>query len=131
MASTIYWPHYVLGAFALSAAVLFRPLSHRAEILGYLRPYEVENIHGEDLTLIPDTIQCEDLHHHLPSGLLFAGCQGSEEERFSWFPPIANFKNEKAAMKSNGGIYVVNPKVSTRNVFLTSCNRRARAKRIP
>ena len=130
MASTIYWPHYVLGVFTLSAAILFRPLSHRAEILGYLRPYEVENIHGEDLTLIPDTIQCEDLHHHIPSGLLFAGCQGSEEERFSWFPPLANFKDEKAAIKSKGGIYVVNPKVCTRIFFfLTLCNRRALAKK--
>ncbi|MCJ1358095.1 MAG: hypothetical protein MMC33_008093 [Icmadophila ericetorum] len=123
MASSIYFPHYVLGALVLSASVFYKPLSLRAEVLGLLRPHDsIQNVHGEDLKIIPDTVQCEDLHHHLPSGLLFAACQGSEDERFSWFPPLANFKDHNAAEKSQGGLYVVDPK--TKKIYQTFTSQR-------
>ena len=94
-------------------ALLYSPFKLRAEVLGFTRSFKPPlNIHGEDLQVIPNTVQCEDIHHHLPSGLLFAGCQGRAEERFSWFPPLDIFKDEKAAARGDGGIYVIDPKVN-------------------
>ncbi|MCJ1478612.1 hypothetical protein MMC13_007293 [Lambiella insularis] len=97
------------------AGLLYNPIKLRAEVLGFLRPSSVEDIHGEGLRIIPNTVQCEDLHHHLPSGLLFTACQGQAEARYSWFPPSggANFKDHKAADKSHGSIYVIDPKTFT------------------
>lgn len=101
-----------IAALAAAGALLYNPLKLRAEVLGFTRPYgSVQNIHGEGLKVIPDTVQCEDLHHHLPSGLLFTACQGKAAERFSWFPPLANFRDKKAADNSKGSIYVIDPKV--------------------
>lgn len=94
-------------------ALLYSPLKLRAEVLGFTRSFKpFHNIHGEGLQVIPNTVQCEDLHHHLPSGRLFAGCQGRAEERFSWFPPLDIFKDESAAGRSDGGIFVIDTKVT-------------------
>ena len=103
-----------IAGLAAIGGLLYNPLKLRAEVLGLTRPYSsIKNIHGEGLKIIPDTVQCEDLHHHVPSGQLFAACQGKAAERFLWFPPLANFKDRKAADKSKGSIYVIDPKVRT------------------
>ncbi|MCJ1282967.1 hypothetical protein MMC26_002294 [Xylographa opegraphella] len=101
---------------AALAALLYNPIKLRAEVLGYTRSQaSIRNIHGEDLRVIPNTVQCEDLHYHLPSGLLFAACQGRSAERFSWFPasPEGNFRDPKAAADSQGGLFVIDPKTFT------------------
>ncbi|MCJ1380675.1 hypothetical protein MMC17_003783 [Xylographa soralifera] len=100
-------------AIAAFAALLYNPIKLRAEVFGFTRSQvSIQNIHGEDLKVIPNTVQCEDLHHHLPSGLLFAGCQGRPAERFSWFPASTkgNFRDPKAAADSQGGLFVIDPK---------------------
>lgn len=110
MAAKAFLGYILLSIFA---ALLYNPIKLRAEVLGFLRPKSVDDIHGEGLKIIPNTVQCEDLHHHLPSGLLFAACQGQATARYSWFPPSsgANFKDHKAAAESHGSIYVIDPKV--------------------
>ncbi|MCJ1405775.1 hypothetical protein MMC11_009005 [Xylographa trunciseda] len=103
-------------ALAAVGALLYNPIKLRAEVLGFTRSQaSIQNIHGEGLKVIPNTVQCEDLHHHLPSGLLFAACQGRPAERFLWFPasPEANFRDPKAAARSEGGVFVINPKTFT------------------
>ena len=101
-------------ALAALAALLYNPIKLRVVVLGFTRSQaSIQNIHGEELKVIPNTVQCEDLHHHLPSGLLFAGCQGRSAERFLWFPasPQGNFRDPKAAAASQGGLFVIDPKV--------------------
>ncbi|MCJ1320143.1 hypothetical protein MMC15_005481 [Xylographa vitiligo] len=103
-------------ALAALAALLYNPIKLRVVVLGFTRSQaSIQNIHGEELKVIPNTVQCEDLHHHLPSGLLFAGCQGRSAERFLWFPasPQGNFRDPKAAAASQGGLFVIDPKTFT------------------
>ena len=111
MGSLLY---VTVAALTAAGGLLYNPLKLRAEVVGIFRPLQsIQNVHGEGLRLIPDTVQCEDVHHHLPSGLLFAACQDkkTEVERYSWFPPLANFKDHTAATRSAGSIVVVDPKV--------------------
>lgn len=77
-----------LAVIASLGAVLYKPLSLRIEVLGINRPLnKIVNIHGEDFQIIPDTLYTEDLHHHLPSGLLFGASEENPETRYKWFPP--------------------------------------------
>ena len=77
----------VLAVFASLFAVLYKPLSLRVEVLGVNRPLDkIENIHGEGLQIVPDTLYTEDLHYHEPSGLLFGASEEKEEARWHWFP---------------------------------------------
>jgi len=69
-------------------AFVENPVIDRVKTLGLFRYLStVENIHGEDFQLIPNTFACEDLHHHLPSGLLFGVSEPDTESRWKWFPP--------------------------------------------
>lgn len=78
----------VLAVLASLVAVLYKPLTLRVEVLGINRPLDkVQNIHGEEFQMIPDTLYTEDLHHHLPSGLLFGASEEKPEARWQWFPP--------------------------------------------
>jgi len=75
-----------LAVLASIIAILFPSLSLRAEVLGITRK-TFENIHGEDFRIIPDTQNCEDLHLHTPSGLIFGASQANDRVRSNWFPP--------------------------------------------
>lgn len=78
----------VLAVLASLVAVLYKPLTLRVEVLGINRPLDkVQNIHGEEFQIIPDTLYTEDLHHHLPSGLLFGASEEKPGARWQWFPP--------------------------------------------
>lgn len=69
-------------------ASLFKPLTLRVKVLGVSRLFgSIENIHGEDLQVIPDTLFTEDLHYHAQSGQLFGASEGDEKTRNTWFPP--------------------------------------------
>lgn len=71
------------------AALLYKPVTLRLEVLGLIRPWDkIQNIHGEDFRIIPDTLYCEDLHYHEPSGLLFGASEEKPESRAKWFPPF-------------------------------------------
>ena len=107
-------PIFFAALTASVVALLYNPVKLRAEVLGFTRsPTTLQNIHGEGLRIIPDTVLCEDLHQHGPSGLLFAGCQGRPAERYLWFPPApgAILKDPKAAADSQGGVFLIDPEV--------------------
>ncbi|MCJ1401531.1 hypothetical protein MMC11_004746 [Xylographa trunciseda] len=102
----------ILAVLALVTAVLYNPITLRIQVLGISRSFgTIENIHGEDLRVIPDTLYCEDLHHHLPSGLLFGASEDNSENRWKWFPPITIFSDPTAL--GHGTIVVIDPKTFT------------------
>lgn len=73
------------------AALLYKPVALRLEVLGLTRPLgKLQNIHGHDFHLIPDTLYCEDLHYHKPSNLLFGASEEKPETRWKWFPPFVD-----------------------------------------
>ena len=79
---------FFLSTLALLASILYEPITRRMEVFGINRPlHKIHNIHGEDLKIIPDTIYCEDLHYHEPSGLLFGAAETDKVARKKWFPP--------------------------------------------
>ncbi|MCJ1281307.1 hypothetical protein MMC26_000626 [Xylographa opegraphella] len=102
----------ILTALVSLAAVLYSPIALRVKVLGVSRGFgTIQNIHGEALRVIPDTLYCEDLHHHLPSGLLFGASEDNPENRWKWFPPIAIFSEPTAL--GHGTIVVIDPKTFT------------------
>lgn len=68
---------------------------------------------SSDFAVVADTPHCEDIHYHAASGLLFTACEGNEETRFSWFPPLANMDDPSVTLRSRGSIHILDPKVST------------------
>ena len=71
------------------AALFYKPVTVRLEVLGFTRPWDkIRNIHGEAFRIIPDTLYCEDLHYHEPSGLLFGASEEKVGGRAEWFPPF-------------------------------------------
>ena len=71
------------------AALLYKPVTLRLEVVGITRPLDkIQNVHGEDFRLIPDTFYCEDLHYHKFSNLLFGASEEKSESRWKWFPPF-------------------------------------------
>ncbi|KAK4100192.1 hypothetical protein N658DRAFT_567687 [Parathielavia hyrcaniae] len=89
------------------------PSVHRVvTVLGFLRRYPAgATPKGGEVIVIPDTVHCEDLHYHAPSGTLFTACEDNAETRFRWFPPLANFDDPELAGKSRGSIHVVDPNI--------------------
>lgn len=74
-------------------ALLSEPLVRRARVLGITRLWgSIENIHGIDARIIPNTQFTEDLHYHEPSGLIFGASEPNEERRWKWFPPYVLVK---------------------------------------
>jgi hypothetical protein len=99
-----------VGALTAATSIFYAPVVQVAEVMGYMRSLDqIYPIHGEGLRLIDNTLNCEDLHVHSPSGQLFAACQ-STATRQEWFPPALNFINIGAV--GDGSIYVIDPKVS-------------------
>ncbi|KAL2256358.1 hypothetical protein VTK26DRAFT_1789 [Humicola hyalothermophila] len=99
------------GALVAYLAYTIVPLFHRRlVVLGALRHYPEDVFKKDPVVVIPDTVQCEDLHYHAQSGTIFTACEDNFENRFKWFPPLANFDNPEAASKSQGSIHVIDPK---------------------
>ena len=102
----------LLGALFAYVLYTVAPFVHRtATVVGALRKYPAVAGVQDDTIAIPDTVYCEDLHYHAPSGTLFTACEDDTEGRFKWFPPLANFDHPELASKSQGSIHVVDPKV--------------------
>lgn len=99
-----------IAILAVLVALLTGPLSRQMTLLGFLRkPIDNERyIAGQNLIKIEDTMQCEDLHHHLTSNKLFTACEDSTLPRFGWFPPMQVFKQPSRA---TGSIHVIDPNV--------------------
>ncbi|KAI9842531.1 MAG: hypothetical protein M1838_003088 [Thelocarpon superellum] len=98
---------------------LYRPLALRSSVLGVLRPQAgIENIHGGEVQRIPDTLYCEDLHYHSPSGLLFTAAEDDETNRWRWYPPLGHWEDPTAL--GRGSIVVIDPKtMATTRLALT------------
>ncbi|KAI2469671.1 calcium-dependent phosphotriesterase [Annulohypoxylon bovei var. microspora] len=84
MALFLYLTTIVVG---ILSALLYAPLKREAAIVGLLRPLNSwKNIHGIENRVIGDTVACEDLHYHEPSGMLYSACTGDMVKATSWFP---------------------------------------------
>lgn len=81
---------FLLGGVLALGAALYNPLELRVRVLGINRPLPIQNMHGEEIRVIPDTPHAEDLHVHEPSGLIFTASEESEECRWKWFPPYVS-----------------------------------------
>ncbi|KAL2889970.1 Serum paraoxonase/arylesterase 2 [Ceratocystis lukuohia] len=106
----------VLCAFAaVIISLKVRPALERScQVGGIWRTVNSSLVYrDDDLVYIPDTIQCEDLHFHQPSGLIFTACQDNHHSRLSWFPPLSNFDDPIQAMDTQGSIHVINPETFT------------------
>ncbi|KAI0599488.1 serum paraoxonase/arylesterase [Biscogniauxia sp. FL1348] len=84
MALFLYLTVTVLGALA---ALLYTPLKQSAIVMGLTRPLESwENVHGLENRIVEDTVACEDVHYHAPTGTLYLGCVGDLVKASGWFP---------------------------------------------
>ncbi|KAK4041252.1 hypothetical protein C8A01DRAFT_14972 [Parachaetomium inaequale] len=101
----------LLGALLAYVFYTVGPFVYRAgTLLGVLRKYPNGAAVKGELIAIPDTVHCEDIHYHAPSGTLFTACEDNVETRFRWFPPLTNFDDPELGSKSRGSIHVVDPK---------------------
>ncbi|KAL2882065.1 hypothetical protein SGCOL_002326 [Colletotrichum sp. CLE4] len=66
-----------------------------------------------DFIYIDDTIHCEDIHYHTPSGLLFTACEDNEEGRGKWFPGLGTLDDPLTGSKQKGSLHVIDPKDMT------------------
>ncbi|OAA53846.1 serum paraoxonase/arylesterase family protein [Cordyceps fumosorosea ARSEF 2679] len=98
----------VVAVFA--GYINFGSIYRTLHITGVLRKDEC-TIATEKLEAIhiQGTPHCEDLHHHVASGLLFTACEGSVEARHSWFPPLTIFDDASKVVEAPGAITVIDP----------------------
>ena len=75
----------------------------------FREPGSTELAPGE-FVVVNGTINCEDLHLHEPSGLLFTACEDDVASRRKWFPPIEHFFNPSTE-RMKGKLEVIDPKV--------------------
>lgn len=102
----------LLSAFLAAPAIYNADLVRTFKVMGVFRnPTNTAIPDSSSLVVIDDTTHCEDLHYHAPSNLLFTACEGNQETRFSWFPPLANFDDPSITLKSRGSIHVIDPNV--------------------
>lgn len=103
----------LIAVIAAGWALFYRPIDHRLTVLGHHRAKDsFHAIHGSStLRAIPNTIHCEDLHHHRESNLLFTACQADTKARVAWFPPLEHFSDHKIA--GLGSLNVINPDTYT------------------
>jgi hypothetical protein len=89
---------------------MFTGLALRAKVLGLGRLFKpIQNIHGEELQVIPNTGLTEDLHYHAPSGQLFGTSEGDDTLRNAWYPPLLIWKDPRVI--GRGTIVVIDVKV--------------------
>lgn len=103
----------VLAGLTGLAAYLYGPPTQRALTkLGVYRELTSSSLADPaDLVVIPDTVQCEDLHYHAPSHTLFTACEDVYDTRFQWFPPLGLFDAPDLAWKAQGSLHTIDPEV--------------------
>ncbi|KAI0386462.1 calcium-dependent phosphotriesterase [Hypomontagnella monticulosa] len=106
MGVSLYVTLVVVGVLS---ALLYTPVKRTVVVLGFLRPLETwQNVHGVENRVIEDTIACEDLHHHEPSGMLYSACAGDLEKAATWFPGAGSLDHPENA--GYGSLVLINPK---------------------
>ncbi|KAK7215691.1 hypothetical protein V2G26_003694 [Clonostachys chloroleuca] len=95
------------AAAAFLAAYYFPVVHHWLTVLGFLRSANISHVE-EEIIRIEDTVHCEDVHRY--SDWLFTACEDSFPTRFSWFPPLAIFKDPVLASEARGSIHIIDTK---------------------
>ncbi|KAI1328706.1 serum paraoxonase/arylesterase family protein [Xylariaceae sp. FL0255] len=90
----------VLGAW------IYAPVKHNLSVLGVL-DQKTGIIHGVENRIIPDTIACEDLEYHAPSGMLYTACNGNIQTAAGWMPGAGSLEHPETV--SHGTIVVIDP----------------------
>ncbi|KAI1748997.1 serum paraoxonase/arylesterase family protein [Xylaria castorea] len=104
MAVFLYFVVTLLGALG---AWLYTPVRHFVAVAG-LRPFESSaNVHGVETQFIPDTVACEDLEYHAPSGMLYTACVGDIEIARGWNPGAEALA--RPVKSAYGAIEVIDP----------------------
>ncbi|GAB0138282.1 hypothetical protein EsDP_00006519 [Epichloe bromicola] len=115
----------VLVLVAVVAALIYTAeLPRTSVVLGFWRT-NANTIMTDpsDFQTIPDTVQCEDVHYHEPSNLLFTACEGSQDTRQAWFPGLAHLDDPAAGLKAQGSIEVIDARtMKARKLALTNFN---------
>ncbi|KAK5656871.1 hypothetical protein OQA88_4420 [Cercophora sp. LCS_1] len=78
--------------------------------LGIFGAFRTPGSSPHDVVVIPDTVNCEDIHYEPLTGNIFTACEDNVETRFGWFPPLANFDDPELGRKGKGSIHVIDPK---------------------
>jgi hypothetical protein len=87
-------------------------LYDRLSFFGAFRSsFESISTYSNEYFTIP-IAQSEDIALHSPSGLILAIGQGNIESRAGWFPGWANFDRPSGAAEADGGVWIIDPKVS-------------------
>ena len=106
----------VLAPLAALTAYLYSPVMQQLKVFGVFRPQAslISTHRGDDLRILPNTVMCEDIHHHREANLLFTACENDHTRRYSWFPPLGSFSDPSAITRGpKGGITVINPVSNT------------------
>ncbi|KAI3334444.1 serum paraoxonase/arylesterase family protein [Ustulina deusta] len=105
MAVILYLVVSLVGALG---AWLYPPVRHFTAVHGF-RPFGSSvNVHGAETRFIPDTVSCEDLEYHAPSGMLYTACAGDVEVARGWSPGAEAL--EHPDRPGFGTIVVIDPK---------------------
>ncbi|WQF79113.1 Putative six-bladed beta-propeller, TolB [Colletotrichum destructivum] len=102
----------LVAGLAIFGGYTYAPAAQRAVKLVGIGRVSVNTsvLNGGDFVFIDDTVYCEDLHHHTPSGLLFTACDDNKETRAAWFPGLANLDDPVKSSKQKGSFHVIDPK---------------------
>ncbi|KAM0248118.1 hypothetical protein ACHAQJ_009588 [Trichoderma viride] len=78
-------------------------------VAGIFRKPERTELAPGDYVVIDNTLHCEDMHYHEPSGLIFTACEDFKGSRLKWFPPIGHF-GDPSTSRMKGRLQVIDPK---------------------
>ncbi|RFU73114.1 serum paraoxonase arylesterase family [Trichoderma arundinaceum] len=79
-------------------------------VSGIFRKPERTEVAPEDYVVIDNTLHCEDMHYHEPSGLIFTACEDHKGSRLRWFPPLGHFADPQTA-RMKGKLQIIDPKI--------------------
>ncbi|KAI0436758.1 serum paraoxonase/arylesterase family protein [Xylaria telfairii] len=78
--------YFVVALISVLGAWLYSPVNHFISVVGLNLFQGSANVHGVETRFIPDTVGCEDLEYHAPSGMLYTACVGDIEIARGWNP---------------------------------------------
>ncbi|KAF6824805.1 serum paraoxonase arylesterase family protein [Colletotrichum plurivorum] len=104
----------LVAGLAIFGGYTYGPsIKRTSTVIGWSRTINNTQVAAGDITFIGDTVHCEDIHHHVPSGLLFTACEDDPEARKHWFPPLGTMNDPVRAKEFQGSIHIIDPKDMT------------------